>query len=106
MLLLTKRDADASEDPLTIPSDTVLTLALLRSARSDVRSQSMGSRAVQRFPRLAWDMLIELYGDEATLRERIEALKGSIGGDDEATALIELADRYASGWRPKDFGDE
>lgn len=106
VLLLTKRDAGPSEDPLTIPPDTALTLALLRSARSDVRSQSLGSRAVRRFPRLAWDLLIELYGDEATLRERIEALKVSKGANDEAAELIELADRYANGWRPKDFGDE
>jgi hypothetical protein len=47
-----------------------------------------------------------LYGDEATLNERIEALKAWVGDRSEEADLIELADKYASGWRPKEFGDE
>jgi hypothetical protein len=104
VLLLAKRDADPSEGPLDIDDSPELTLAALRAARSEVRSQAQGSRAVRRSPRLAWDVLIELYGDEATLRERIEALKATSpeGGDD----VLELADKYLSGWRPKDFGED
>jgi hypothetical protein len=62
----------------------------------------VGSRAIRRSPRLAWDVLIELYGDEATLKERIEALKatGPKGLDD----LLHLADKYLAGWRPDDLG--
>lgn len=104
LFLVAKREAHPSEAPLTIDDAPNLTLAVLEAARSEVRSQSMGSRAVRRSPRLAWDLLIELYGDEATLKERIESLKatGPKGADD----LLGLADRYLSGWRPKDFGDD
>jgi hypothetical protein len=64
----------------------------------------MGSRAIRRSARLAWDLLVELYGDEATLRTRIEELRaeGVLGNEE----LLELASRYAAGWRPKDFDDD
>jgi hypothetical protein len=48
--------------------------------------------------------LIELYGDETTLRQRIEALKAS--RPENIGDLLELADKYLAGWRPKDFGDD
>ena len=61
----------------------------------------MGGRTVRRSPRLAWDALVELYGDEGTLRAQIEKLKASkTQGDDE---LLKLADKYLNGWRPKRF---
>jgi len=98
ILVRTKREADPTEDPLIIPDSPDLTLAILRSARGEVRSQSLGNRAVQRFPQLHWDALIELYGNEATLREKIEELK--TGQPRDADELLELADKYLSGWRP------
>ena len=104
ILLFAMRDADPTEPPLKIADSPQMTLALLKSARSEVRSQAMGSRAVRRSARLAWDVLIELYGDEDTLRERIENLKATQPeGVDE---LLQLADKYLGGWRPGDFGDD
>lgn len=103
-LILAKRDAGPDEPALAVPDSPAVTHALLRSARSEVRSQSMGSRAVRRKPRLAWDALIELYGDEITLRQRIEALKAS--RPENIGDLPELVDKYLAGWRPKDFGDD
>ncbi len=104
ILVLAKREADASEPPLNIPDSPSMTLALLRSARREVRSQSLGSRSVRRFPRLAWDSLIELYGDEETLRDRIEKLKATHPeGENE---LFELVDKYLRGWRPSEFDDD
>jgi hypothetical protein len=104
ILLLTKNEADPSEGPLNIDDSPELTLAILRAALSEVRSQAVGNRAVRRSPRLAWDALIELYGDEATLKERIEALKatGPQGSDD----LLHLADKHLGGWRPDDLGED
>jgi len=104
ILLLAKREADSAEPPLSIADSPSMTLALLRSARSEVRSQSMGSRAVRRSVRLAWDALVELYGNEETLRKRIEELKATRPeGVDE---LLHLADKYLTGWRPSDFGGD
>lgn len=78
-----------------------MTLALLRAAKNEVRSQSMESRSVRRSPRLAWDTLVGLYGDEKTLKERIKALKAEDLADDKD--LLELADKYGGGWRPEEF---
>jgi len=103
-LLLTKRDAEPDEPALTVPDSVAVTHALLKSARSEIRSQSMGSRAVRRKPRLAWDALIEVCGNEIGLRQRIEALRTS--GPHNIGDLLELADKYLAGWRPKDFGDD
>jgi len=103
-LLLAKRDAEPDEPALTVPDSEAVTHALLKAARSEVRSQSMGSRAVRRKPRLAWDALIEVCGNEAGLRKRIEALKSS--GLHNVGDLLELADKYLAGWRPTDFGDD
>lgn len=103
-VLLTKKDAGVDEPAFVIPDSPAVTQALLKAARGEVRSQSMGSRAVRRKPRLAWDALIEVFGDEAILRQRIEDLKASTPSD--AGDLLELADKYLSGWRPKDFDDD
>ena len=101
IFLRMKQAAGPSESPFEIDNSPKLTLALLRAARSETLGQSMESRAVQRSPRLAWNELIELYGDEATLKERIESLKDArLDGADD---LLELADKYLSGWRDDPF---
>ena len=99
-----KEQADPNEPPLIIPDSPEVTLALLKSARSEARSQSMGSRAIRHKPRLAWDALVDLYGNEDTVRERIDALKRPQSG--EIVDLLALADKYLGGWRPKGFGDD
>ena len=93
--------AGPSESPFNIEDSPKLTLALLRAAYDEIRSQAEGSRAVKRSPRLAWDTLTELYGDEATLKERIESLKeAKLDGADD---LLELADEYLGGRRDDPF---
>ena len=101
IFLRMKRNVGPSESQFKIENSPKLTLALLRAAYDEIRSQAEGSRAVQRTPRLVWDTLIELYGDEATLKERIESLK--IAKLDGADDLLELADKYLSGWRDDPF---
>ena len=104
ILLLTKREAGPDEPELTAPTSPQVTYALLKSARNEVRRQSMGSRAVRRMPRLAWDALTEVYGGEDKLREQIKVLK--VSPPEEVGDLLELADKYLSGWRPKEFDDD
>jgi hypothetical protein len=102
MLLRARRQADHAEPSVEAPDSPSVTFALLQSARTEVLGQAIGSRAVSRSARLAWKELIELYGDEGVLRERIEKLKtASFEGEAE---LLQLADKYISGWRPQDFG--
>jgi hypothetical protein len=104
ILLFARRGAAADEPGLEIPSAPAVTLALLRAAKTEIRAQSVDSRAIRRSPRLAWDSLVYLYGDESTLRTRIDALK-VIAPTDEAE-LLDLVDRYLGGWRPAAFGDD
>lgn len=104
IMVLTKREGDSEEPPLDVPSSPEVTLALLKAARSESIGQSMGSRAIRRSARLSWELLVELYGDEETLRIRINELEAEgVPGSEE---LLELASKYAAGWRPSDFGDE
>ena len=94
-LFVAKRDSGPTEPALDVPDSPSVTLALLRSARSEVRSQALGSRAVRRSPRLQWDLLVDLYGGEDTLRGRVEKLKASqLSGTDD---ILELVDRYLGG---------
>jgi hypothetical protein len=102
MLLHARRQADPAGPSVEVPDSPSVTFALLQSACTEVLGQALGSRAVNRSARLAWKELIELYGDEGVLRERIEKLKAArIKG---STELLQLADKYIGGWRPQDFG--
>ncbi len=102
ILLLVKRGAGPEEPPLGIPDSPFMTLALLQSAQVEVYSQSMGSRFVRPSVRLAWDELVELYGNEDVLRDRIEKLKST--HPEGADELLSLVDKYLAGWRPSDSG--
>ena len=104
ILLTTKTESLPEEPLLGVPQYSDMTLALLRSARGEVVSQAMGTRSVRKSPRLAWDQLIEIFGDEQILRTRIEELKAAQPAADPE--LMALADRYLSGWRPKRFEDD
>ncbi len=104
ILLAAKAEALPEEPLLGVPQSPDMTLALLRSGRHEVVSQAMGTRSVRRSPRIAWNQLIQIFGDEQTLRTRIEELKAAQPGADPE--LIALADRYLSGWRPKRFEDD
>lgn len=97
-ILLYAKKTVPSEPPLVIDECPELTLALLRSARSETLSQGMGSRVIRRSPQLAWNILIDLYGDEATLRERVDALRATNPKD--ADDILELSAKYLDGWRP------
>lgn len=100
VLMRARQYSDPADGPLAIDESPYLTYAILRSARSEVRSQAMDSRAVRRWTRLAWDALVDLYGGEATLGQRIESLISQ--SPDDPDDLLSLAQKYLSGWRPVD----
>ena len=97
VLLRTKRAATPNECPLNIEDSPEMTLAVLRAAKDEIIGQYLGSRAIQRKPRLHWKELIELYDDETTLRERVQSLEiANIEGSHELAAL---AEKYLAGYR-------
>lgn len=102
IILLTKRRNTSAEKQFNIDSSPELTLAILRAAKSDSMSQTIGSRAIRKVPQLAWNVLCEIFNDEETLKTRIQSLKEShLADSDEA---LVLAEKYVSGWRPNKFG--
>jgi hypothetical protein len=97
VLFRATKDRQDGESPLLIPDSPEVTLALLRSAKSEVRSQGVEARAIRRSHRLQWDALVELYGSDSTLAERISKVPRT----DQDVELFELVDKYLTGWRPK-----
>ena len=96
ILVLAKRGADPSGDPLDIPDSPKLTFAILRALAIKVTDASdYRTRPDRAF-------LIDLYGDEATLKARIESLNAQFEALkpwieslpmplDDAERLLELA---------------
>lgn len=104
LFLALRRYQQANEQPSQIPQSPPLTLALLASAKSDIVSQAMDSRAVRRTPRLQWKALQTAFGGDEMLADRISQLDASgIAADSE---VLGLAKKYLSGWRPdRDIAD-
>jgi hypothetical protein len=101
VLIIAQQDAGDGEPPFTVPDDPALTVAVLRASVTEVRGQTIGSRAVRRSVRLHWDTLVTLYGSEDALRDRVQAIEAAgLEMDDKLRALVE---KYLSGWRPPDF---
>ncbi|SCF19265.1 KAP family P-loop NTPase fold protein [Micromonospora saelicesensis] len=86
------------------PKDIPLCRALLLDAQSIVRSQQVDRRSVQKSVRMNWDVLVEVLGGEPAVKEAVDALRST--ADDELNSAIELADKYLSGWRPSEWGDD
>jgi len=101
VIIFAKQFTEPSDPPLSIDSSPELTLALLRASKSETLSQTDGSRAIKRSLRLAWKSLLDIFGDEETLRCRIDALKAT--NPENADELIELATKYLEGWKPDRF---
>jgi hypothetical protein len=85
-----------------IPADPKVTMAALKSALTETKSQSADSRAVRRNPVLAWDTLVDIYRGEEVLLTRIRELQ--ISEEEIPEELGALIQRYVDGWRPPAFG--
>lgn len=85
--------------PLNPSDDPILIRAVLRSLKSTARSQSMGSRKVKTEDRLAWDLLVQVFGSEVAVKMSVSNVRNALGDD----KVLQLADNYLSGWRPESF---
>ncbi len=102
MVLLKARELlnEIGED-MSISTRPEVTLAILTSAQSITMSQGSDTRIVNKELHLVWGGLVRLFGDEATLAQRIKQAEVMI--TDENRELFELADKYIDGWRPESF---
>jgi hypothetical protein len=79
-------------------------LAVLRSALSESHSSTQGDAISRVEHELAWDTLCKLFGEDV-VRRRVEELarardRGEISPDKRADLALDVARRYAAGWRP------
>ena len=98
-----QRDASSSEPEVVVAADPRVTRSMLRASMHVVRSTS-SSGLVRHSTRLHWKTLIEVYGDETVLSERIAGLRAH--HPEGLTDLLELADEYLRGRRPPEWPDD
>lgn len=103
VFLVAQNGSDVAKPSPEVPDSPNVTLALLKSARSDAKSQSFGSRAVKKLPRLAWKALSDIYGGASILNQRVHDLISTAPKDSED--LLALAEKYGNGWQPDDDRD-
>ncbi|MBN9223523.1 MULTISPECIES: P-loop NTPase fold protein [unclassified Microbacterium] len=90
---------ETGKPPLEPNDDPVLLRAVLHSLKSTARSQSMDSRQVKTEDRLAWELLVQVFGSEEAVKKVVANVRNSLGDDE----VLQLADKYLSGWRPERF---
>ncbi|MFC5290933.1 P-loop NTPase fold protein [Actinokineospora guangxiensis] len=83
--------------------DAQFARAVLLGAVTESRSQSLGSRAIRKSKSLFWDSMIKIFGTEVSLLAAVTLVRELAENDPDVLAALELADKYAEGWRPRDF---
>ncbi len=106
VLISGRGEDELPEDPYAVPVSEDLDLALLRAASTEVQSFAIGNRAVTREQRLHWETLQLIFGSDDQLTQFVDRLSRLTGLDEESFSLIELAKKYADGWRPPNFMGE
>lgn len=99
LLLAPKQFAGAPVLKVSEAAGELTHLAVFQALSSEIRSQSMGDRAVQRTPTLSWDLLTEVYGSEDSIRRVVTRLRSA--KLENSQEIVDLAERYLSGWRPR-----
>jgi predicted KAP-like P-loop ATPase len=82
--------------PLKNKRDADLLLAVFNSAKSTNRSQGFDTRAVTLTDVLAWDLMVEVFGDEVTIKRTADIVRNN----HPKAAILKLVDKYLGGWRP------
>ena len=82
--------------PLSSEQNPILLKMVLKSAKTTSRSQSLDSRLVITEEHFAWEILTKLFGSDFEIQNAVNAIRDSLGDDE----LLQLADKYLSGWRP------
>ena len=78
--------------------------ALLLSAPAQIRGQAAGSVAVQTEQVLRWELLGTVVGDDTAITALVDRVAAACIDDVAvAVAVVALARKYLTGWRPSEF---
>ena len=77
--------------------------ALLLSAPAQVRAQTAGSVAVQTEQVLRWQFLGTVVGDDRAIAAMVDRVAAARADDEAIMAVVALARKYLTGWRPSEF---
>lgn len=91
------------EDIDRLLQDDACSAALLLSAPTQVHAQMMGSVAVQTEQVLRWEWLGTVVGDDKAIAALVEGVASARADDEAAMAVVALARKYLTGWRPSEF---
>jgi hypothetical protein len=75
---------------------------LLRDAIGELRSQDVGSSAVETSPVMHWELLRSVMGADARIAEITDRVEARFPDDAQAMTAVDLARRYLAGERPAD----
>jgi hypothetical protein len=75
---------------------------LLRDAIGELRSQDIGSGAVETFPVMQWELLRSVMGPNARIAEITDRVAARFPDDAQAMTAVDLARKYLAGERPAD----
>jgi hypothetical protein len=91
------------EDVDRLLQDDACASALLLSAPAQVRAQTVGSVAVQTEQVLHWEWLGTVIGDDKAIAALVDRVASAHADDEAAMAVVALARKYLTGWRPSEF---
>jgi hypothetical protein len=91
------------EDIDHILQDDRAAAALLLSAPTQIRSQAVGSVAVQTEQVPRWELLGTVVGDDKAIAALVDRVAAARPDDEAAVAVVALARKYLTGWRPSEF---
>ena len=96
---LAEDPADRGDIDRALEDDAVAE-KLIRSATAQVRSVPFGSLAQASEQILRWELLGTVVGDETAIAGLIDRVAVRAVGHEDLAAVIDLARRYLTGWRP------
>ncbi|MCO7238702.1 KAP family NTPase [Aeromicrobium sp. CnD17-E] len=96
--------ADTTPRRISVDADPRFHEALVRSAMSNMRSQTLGSRQVHVPRTLAWDSLVRIYDGEPNLAVVLQKIDEN--ATDTNAEVREVLRKYVDGWRPETFDYE
>jgi hypothetical protein len=98
-------ETEPGRDALTLAAeDDSFMLGLVMGSRGEAHSQAHGAAAVEITEVLGWDRLVAYLGEDLLVRRIVDLMEAvlarSLAADPEQVQALELASRYAVGWRP------